>query len=78
LNALNWELINNYEKFDNINNLTIDEKKILYTINIEPKNFDEIQKETNLETQELLMMLTKLELGGRLEQIPGDRYLIIN
>jgi len=78
LNALNWELINNFEKIDNINNLTIDEKKILYTINIEPKNFDEIQKETNLETQELLMMLTKLELGGRLEQIPGDRYLIIN
>ena len=77
LNALGWEIIvenNNSEEYDN---LTIDEKKILYTINIEPKCFDEIQSETNIPTDNLLVMLTKLELKGRLETIVGDRYSII-
>lgn len=82
LNALNWTLgvqqtLFNTENIENDtedNNLTIDEKKILYTIDIEPKSFDEIQKETNLSVDELLMTLTTLELKGKLEQTLGDRY----
>lgn len=77
LNALGWEIIKKDEKNVENTDLTIDEKKILYTINIEPKNFDEIQAETKLKTDELLMILTKLELVGKLEQIPGDRYKIL-
>ena len=82
LNALNWTLgvqqtlfdTENIENIEEDDNLTIDEKKILYTIDIEPKSFDEIQKETNLSVDELLMNLTTLELKGKLEQTLGDRY----
>lgn len=54
--------------------LTIDEKKILYTIDIEPKSFDEIQSLTGISTDKLLMLLTNLELNGVIEQSLGDRY----
>lgn len=54
--------------------LTIDDKKILYTIDIEPKTFDEIQSLTGISTEGLLMALTKLELNGVIEQSLGDRY----
>lgn len=77
LSALNWEIIKNNENFEESDDLTIDEKKILYTIDIEPKCFDEIQRDTKLKTDDLLVMLTGLELKGRLEQIVGDRYSII-
>ena len=77
LNALNWEIITDGKNLDELGDLTIDEKKILYTINIEPKCFDEIQKETSIETDDLLVMLTALELKGYLEQVVGDRYSII-
>lgn len=77
LNALGWEIKQCSLDFDKQEDLTIDEKKILYTINIEPKCFDEIQKETNIKTDDLLVILTGLELKGKLEQIIGDRYSII-
>ena len=77
LNALNWKILNNNSENIEDENLTVDEKKILYTINIEPKGFDEIQKETEFQTDYLLMTLTKLELLGKLEQIVGDRYSVI-
>ncbi len=78
LNTLNWE-IKTAEKssekrsFDKFN---IDEKKILYTINIEPKTFDEIQKETNFDTETLLELLTTLELNSVITQTVDDRYKI--
>jgi DNA processing protein len=82
LNALNWvvgvqQTLFPEENTKNIvedKNLTIDEKKILYTIDIEPKSFDEIQKETKITTEDLLMNLTTLELKGCIEQTVGDRY----
>lgn len=78
LNTLNWEIKtaeNSAEKrsFDKFN---IDEKKILYTINIEPKTFDEIQKETSFDTETLLELLTTLELNSVITQTVDDRYKI--
>ena len=77
LNALGWEIKQCTLDFNVCDDLTIDEKKILYTINIEPKCFDEIQRETDINTNDLLVILTGLELKGKLEQIVGDRYSII-
>ena len=83
LNSLGWmmpqqkTIFEDNSEVDSIeekNNLTIDEKKILYTIDIEPKSFDEIQKSTGLSVDNLLMNLTALELKGELEQTLGDRY----
>lgn len=76
--ALNWQNVKQgklfTEKIIDENNLTIDEKKILYTIDIEPKSFDEIQKEAGLSVDSLLTVLTALELKGKVEQTIGDRY----
>lgn len=82
LEAMNWVKNKQQTLFDvtdveeNVENsdLTIDDKKILYTIDIEPKSFDEIQNETGISTDELLMALTNLELNGVIEQSLGDRY----
>ena len=82
LNVLNWVRNQQQSLFeqeeplpiDEDDNLTFDEKKILYTIDIEPKSFDEIQKLTKTKTEDLLMNLTTLELKGNIEQTAGDRY----
>lgn len=71
LNALNWEItLNNKENTD------IPEKYLrLYNIiSIEPKSFDEIQNETGINTEDLLMRLTEMELHGLIEQSEGERY----
>ncbi len=84
LEAMGWEKVERQcSLFDTVtdveensenNSLTIDEKKILYTIEIEPKTFDEIQGLTNISTEDLLMALTNLELNEYIEQTLGDRY----
>lgn len=76
LNALNWEIQPAIKQAQNndFDNLTVDEKKILYTINIEPKTFDEIQKETQIDTETLLELLTTLELNSIITQTADNRY----
>lgn len=82
LEAMNWIKDKQQTLFDvtdieengENSDLTIDEKKILYTIDIEPKNFDEIQNATRISTEELLMALTNLEINGVIEQSLGNRY----
>lgn len=73
LNALNWEV-----KFPEQMSLNFDvseeEQKILDSIEIEPKGFDNIQQETNIDTDKLLMCLTTLDLKGIIKQVEGDRY----
>ena len=84
LDAMNWVVGKQQSLFNTVTDdeengensgLTIDEKKILYTIEIEPKSFDEIQASTEISTDKLLMALTSLELNGKIEQIKGDRYI---
>ncbi|MCQ2755021.1 MAG: DNA-processing protein DprA [bacterium] len=76
LNALNWTVNITENNSNIINNLNLnDNEKIIFDIiGIEPKGFDEIQALTNMETNELLMCLTGLELNGLIEQAEGDRY----
>jgi len=74
LNALGWEIVKNPVTKQNNLNLNENEKKIFDIIKIEPKGFYEIQSETNLPTDELLICLTGMELSGLIEQADGDRY----
>lgn len=80
LNALNWTVDKQIPLFENgaqqSSNLSEAEEKILKSVKIEPKSFDEIQKETGLVVDELLMYLTTLELNGHIEQTAGDRYKV--
>ena len=75
LNALNWT-INKPNIEVKSNNLSGDESAIYNLLQVEPKNFDEIQIATNLETDKLLITITTMELNGYIEQIEGDRYNI--
>lgn len=78
LSALNWEvkISEPVVQSRDFENYGVDEKKILYTINIEPKTFDEIQSETGLNTEKLLELLTTLELNSVISQTADDRYRI--
>lgn len=74
LNALGWEI--QQVKSENKQNLDLSpqEKIVFDIIGVEPKGFDEIQTETKLDTDELLSLLTIMEMKGLLEHIEGDRY----
>ena len=74
LNALGWEI--QQVKSGNKQNLDLSpqEKIVFDIIGVEPKGFDEIQTETKLDTDELLSLLTIMEMKGLLEHIEGDRY----
>jgi len=74
LNALGWEIqTKNDDKLDKSN---IDEKylPLFDIISVEPKSFDEIQSNTGMNTDELLICLTEMELNGLITQTEGDRY----
>ena len=75
MNALNWErkIIKPVEIKEN-SCKTPAQKLIFDIIGIEPKGFDEIQTETKLETDELLSLLTVMEIKSLVEHIDGDRY----
>lgn len=73
LNALNWQ-IERKEVFETKLNLNEAEQLIFDIIGVEPKGFDEIQNQTGLSTDELLIRLTEMELSGLIEQVEGDRY----
>ena len=74
LNALNWQQITPTKQ--NVKTLDINEQdKIIFDIiKIEPKGFDEIQSYSGLNTEELLIKLTEMELNGLIERSNGDRY----
>ena len=73
LNALNWQ-IERKDVFEKKLNLSEAEQIIFDIIGVEPKGFDEIQISTGLNTDELLIRLTEMELSGLIEQVEGDRY----
>ena len=74
LNALNWEIQKAEPMKKSDLSLNPQEKIIFDIIGIEPKGFDEIQTETKLETDELLSLLTVMEIKSLVEHIDGDRY----
>lgn len=76
LNALNWEVKPAEQLKMNFSNFSEDERKILNSIEIEPKGFDKISSETEIDFNNLLTALTTLELQGAIKQIEGEKYKI--
>lgn len=74
LNALNWEIKPEKQLTIGFGECSDDEKKILDSIKIEPKGFDAISAETNIEAENLLFALTTLELNGTIKQMEGEKY----
>lgn len=77
LNALNWEVKAPEQLKIALCEFSEDEKKVLHSIEIEPKGFDKISSETGLDFNNLLVNLTNLELKGSIKQIDGEKYKII-
>ena len=76
LGALNWEIKTEKQIEIEFNDFSQDEKKVLTSIEIEPKGFDKISSETGLDFNSLLVNLTNLELKGVIKQIAGEKYQI--
>lgn len=75
LSSLQWEVKTDIQlsmEFD----FTEDEKAIISAIEIEPKSFDSILSEIKFASDDLLVMLTNLELSGKIKQIEGEKYTI--
>lgn len=77
LGALNWEVKPQEQLKMNFAQFSDNEKKILNSIEIEPKSFDAISSETGVSFNELLTSLTNLELSGAIKQIEGEKYKVI-
>ena len=75
LEALNWEVKPAEQMKLDLTGLSEDEKKVVEALEVEEKGFDEIISLTNLNTDDLLMILTTLELKGIIKQSAGDRYM---
>ncbi|MEE3349027.1 MAG: DNA-processing protein DprA [Candidatus Gastranaerophilaceae bacterium] len=74
LEALNWEIKPAEQLKIDLSDLSEDEQKVVDAIEIEEKGFDEIINLTKINTDDLLMILTTLELKGIIKQTAGDRY----
>lgn len=76
LEALKWEVAAEKQLEMNFAQCSDEEKKILTSIEIEPKGFDAISTETGIELNNLLVCLTNLEINGTIKQIEGEKYKI--
>lgn len=74
LEALNWEVKPAKQLKMDLTGLSSDEMKIVEAVEIEEKGFDEISTQTGIDTNDLLILLTTLELKGIIKQTVGDRY----
>lgn len=78
LNALNWEISPSSQLSpvgrESSFSLSPEYSLLLEIISVEPKGFDELQSTTGMDTEELLKILTMMEMEGLIEQTDGDRY----
>lgn len=77
LNSLNWEVKPDTQLKIALCEYSEDEKKVLNSIEIEPKGFDKISAETQIDFNNLLVNLTNLEIKGIIKQVEGEKYKII-
>ncbi len=80
IQELNLNLSTNLKTFHkqdlNLNiNLDDKERKVLDSVSDEPVVFEKILENTGLATPELLSCLTRLELRGIVNQLPGKRFI---
>ena len=75
LEVLNWEVKPAQQLKMDLSGLSEDEKKVVEALEVEEKSFDEIINLTKINTDDLLMILTTLELKGIIKQSAGDRYM---
>ena len=79
LDALNWEFKTNIQKKEEKTYNFSEEEKLIYDIlRKDSLTMDEIVTKTNLNINDLMVILTKLELDGVISQTHGEKYITIN
>lgn len=76
LDALNWQIENNVKKDSSQKNLNLtEEEQLIYdSVKIDSLTIDELALKTKLNINDLMVILTKLELEGIISRTNSDRY----
>ena len=78
LNAMGWNIYRKIPKIkEDICNLTEEEQLIVDLIRKDSLTLDELIIKTNLNINDLMVILTKLELDGIISQTSGERYISV-
>lgn len=77
MDCLNWEpeLVSKDRQQQLKLNLLDNEQKVYKILDLEPKAVDIIMQETGLDTANLMVILTSLELQGIIKQLPGEKFI---
>lgn len=77
LDVMNWQINVEYrnETNNNLKNFSDEEKMVIDCIQKDLLTADEILLKTNLNINDLMVILTKLELDGTISQTNGDKYI---
>ena len=80
LDVMGWEKIKNKKDRTENNNSKLSEQEqiILKEVSIEPLSADIIASRLNIEFNDLMIVLTTMELSGLIKQIEGARYIACN
>lgn len=76
LECLGWHCNSGFRKENN--NIKIElldnEQKVYDILKLESKQFDDLLNQTQINIDELLVILTNLEISGLIRQLPGQRF----
>ncbi|MCR4880343.1 MAG: DNA-processing protein DprA [bacterium] len=76
IDCLGWEMQEqNKVSSTELNGLSDDEQAIIEVISYEPTNIEKIASKTKIDINNLMIMLTMLELKGIIKQLPGEIYM---
>lgn len=78
LNALGWELRQRKQLKLKLEQYSEEEKSIIDVIKYEPETFDTLLQKTKMNSDTLLVLLTGLEIKGKISQIEGQKYKLNN
>lgn len=75
LNYLNWEIAQTQIPETQAQDLSDPEKLVLEVISLEAANVETIALKTKIDINELMIVLTMLELKGIIKQLAGENYM---
>ncbi len=75
MDTMNWMIMKKSSAKTNVDLYTEAEKLVLDVIKKDSLSLDEIIIKTNLKIDDLMVILTKLELDGVISQVKGEKYI---
>jgi len=75
INYLRWETTKPQNAQNSYEDLTEQEKEVLEVVALEPTNVESIANKTKININDLMIILTMLELKGIIKQMAGENYM---